>query len=200
MVASPWWSSNATTFSRPTLRSASLRSCLAIPAVRHLNPTIHHNGEVLVLATRPIVAVRRSGLRRAGSAAGQGDEITRAVDVLTSGGLERLQPLREKRTRHQRHAAVRTSSSFSWCRSSSSRRSFFSAAPSTRSTCCRPLAVGDAVQPGRRPDFRLPLVVLRHGRCCGRDQHRGSRLLHVRLHRNDRVDLPGGLQDPNLTL
>lgn len=55
------------------------------PAVRHLNPEIHHAGRRLVLATRLIGAVRRSALRRTGSVAGQGDEITRAVDVLMGG-------------------------------------------------------------------------------------------------------------------
>lgn len=55
------------------------------PAVRHLNPTIRHGDSHLVLATRLIGAVRRSGLRRTGSAADQGDDIARAVDVLMSG-------------------------------------------------------------------------------------------------------------------
>ena len=55
------------------------------PVVRHLNPKIRHGGRRLVLATRLIGAVRRSSLRRAGSAADQGDEITRAVDVLMGG-------------------------------------------------------------------------------------------------------------------
>lgn len=55
------------------------------PAVRHLNPEIDHGGRRLVLATRLIGAVRRSALRRTGSAAGQGDAITRAVDVLMGG-------------------------------------------------------------------------------------------------------------------
>lgn len=55
------------------------------PAIRHLNPVIQHDGQGLVLATRLIAAVRRSSLRRVGSAAGQGDEITRAVDVLMGG-------------------------------------------------------------------------------------------------------------------
>ncbi len=55
------------------------------PAVRHLNPTIRHGDRNLVLATRLIAAVRRSALRRTGSAAGQGYEITRAVDVLMGG-------------------------------------------------------------------------------------------------------------------
>lgn len=52
------------------------------PSVRRLNPVIEVNGEQLVLATRLIASVRRSGLCRAGSAADQADEITRAVDVL----------------------------------------------------------------------------------------------------------------------
>jgi toxin CcdB len=55
------------------------------PAVRQLNPEIRHGERRLVLATRLIAAVRRSSLRRAGSAAAQGDAITRAVDVLTGG-------------------------------------------------------------------------------------------------------------------
>jgi toxin CcdB len=55
------------------------------PAVRHLNPTILHDGRPLVLATRLIAAVRRASLRRVGSAAAQGDEITRAIDVLIAG-------------------------------------------------------------------------------------------------------------------
>ena len=55
------------------------------PAVRHLNPTIRHDGRDFVLATRLIAAVRRSGLRRVGSVAEQGHDITRAVDVLMAG-------------------------------------------------------------------------------------------------------------------
>ena len=55
------------------------------PAIRHLNPTICHDGREIVLATRLIAAVRRSSLRRVGSAAEQGDEITRAIDVLMAG-------------------------------------------------------------------------------------------------------------------
>jgi toxin CcdB len=55
------------------------------PAVRHLNPEIRHGERRLVLATRLIAAVRRSELRRTGSAAEQGDAITRAVDVLMGG-------------------------------------------------------------------------------------------------------------------
>ncbi len=55
------------------------------PAVKHLNPVIFHDGRDLVLATRLIAAVRRSALRRSGSAADQGDRITRAIDVLISG-------------------------------------------------------------------------------------------------------------------
>lgn len=55
------------------------------PAVRHLNPVIHHGDQNLVLATRLITAVRRSGVRRKGSVADQGDYITRAVDVLMGG-------------------------------------------------------------------------------------------------------------------
>ena len=55
------------------------------PAVRQLNPEIHHNGRKLILATRLIAAVRRSSLKRTGSAADQGDLITRAVDFLMAG-------------------------------------------------------------------------------------------------------------------
>ncbi|MBW4985717.1 CcdB family protein [Mameliella sp. CS4] len=55
------------------------------PAVRHLNPGIRHKGQDLILATRLIAAVRRSSLRRTGNVAGQGDVITRAVDVLMGG-------------------------------------------------------------------------------------------------------------------
>lgn len=55
------------------------------PAIRHLNPEIRHAGRRLVLATRLIASVRRASLRRTGSAAAQGDEITRAVDVLMGG-------------------------------------------------------------------------------------------------------------------
>lgn len=55
------------------------------PAVRHLNPEIQLNGRLLILATRLIAAVRRSSLNRTGSVADQGDQITRAVDVLMAG-------------------------------------------------------------------------------------------------------------------
>jgi toxin CcdB len=55
------------------------------PAVRHLNPEIRYGERRLVLATRLIAAVRRSSLRRTGSATTQGDEITRAIDVLLRG-------------------------------------------------------------------------------------------------------------------
>lgn len=55
------------------------------PAIRHLNPEILHGGRRLILATRLIAPVRRSSLRRTGSVADQGDQITRAVDVLLSG-------------------------------------------------------------------------------------------------------------------
>ena len=55
------------------------------PAIRFLNPVIEVNGEGLVLATRLIASVRRAGLTRISSAAGQGDEITRAIDVLMAG-------------------------------------------------------------------------------------------------------------------
>lgn len=55
------------------------------PAVQHLNPELQNDGRSLILATRLITAVRRSSLRRTGSVAGQGDLITRAVDVLMAG-------------------------------------------------------------------------------------------------------------------
>jgi toxin CcdB len=55
------------------------------PAVKHLNPEIRHQDRTLVLATRLIAAVRRSSLRRTGSVADQGDDVTRALDVLMSG-------------------------------------------------------------------------------------------------------------------
>ena len=55
------------------------------PAVRHLNPEIQCDGRRLILATRLIAAVRRSSLQRTGNVAGQGDLITRAVDVLMAG-------------------------------------------------------------------------------------------------------------------
>ncbi|MCB9943058.1 MAG: CcdB family protein [Geminicoccaceae bacterium] len=55
------------------------------PAVRHLNPAIRVGDEHLVLATRLIGAVRRASLRRVGNASEQGNEITRAVDVLMIG-------------------------------------------------------------------------------------------------------------------
>ncbi len=57
----------------------------AYPAIRHLNPVIHHAGQDLILATRLIAAVRRAALTREGSVADQGDAITRAVDVLMGG-------------------------------------------------------------------------------------------------------------------
>jgi toxin CcdB len=55
------------------------------PAVSRLNPVIRHDGRDLILATRLIAAVRRAALRRTGSAAAQGDDILRAIDVLTGG-------------------------------------------------------------------------------------------------------------------
>lgn len=55
------------------------------PAVKQLNPQIYFDGVDLVLATRLIAAVRRSNLQRIGNAADQGDQITRAVDVLMAG-------------------------------------------------------------------------------------------------------------------
>jgi toxin CcdB len=54
------------------------------PAVR-LNPEIVHDGRRYILATRLIAAVRRARLRRTGDVAAQGDEITRAIDVLMAG-------------------------------------------------------------------------------------------------------------------
>jgi len=54
--------------------------------IRTLNPDpIRAGAQRLVLATRVIAAVRRSSLRRKGSAADQGVAITRAVDVLMGG-------------------------------------------------------------------------------------------------------------------
>ena len=55
------------------------------PAVAQLNPGFVVEGRPLVLATRLIAAVRRSAIRRVGSLAGEGDRITRAVDILMSG-------------------------------------------------------------------------------------------------------------------
>jgi toxin CcdB len=55
------------------------------PAVQRLNPELQHNGKRLILATRLIAAVQRSSLRRTGNVAGQGDLITRAVDILIAG-------------------------------------------------------------------------------------------------------------------
>lgn len=55
------------------------------PAVRLLNPTIRVGDEQLILATRLIGAVQRAGLRRAGDASAQAEEITRAVDILMAG-------------------------------------------------------------------------------------------------------------------
>jgi len=55
------------------------------PAIRTLNPEIRHDGRDLVLATRLIVAVRRSALRLSGNVADQQDAITRAVDILMHG-------------------------------------------------------------------------------------------------------------------
>ena len=55
------------------------------PAVLHLNPMIRMGGRDLFLATRLIAAVRRSALRQVGTAEEQGDEITRAIDVLMGG-------------------------------------------------------------------------------------------------------------------
>jgi len=55
------------------------------PAVAGFNPVIRFEGGEYVLATRLIAAVRRAGLRRVRSAAAQGDEVVRAVDVLMGG-------------------------------------------------------------------------------------------------------------------
>lgn len=55
------------------------------PAVKQLNPQIDVDGVHLILATRLIAAVRRSSLERTGNVAEQGDQITRAVDVLMAG-------------------------------------------------------------------------------------------------------------------
>lgn len=55
------------------------------PAVRQLNPEIVHEGCSFILATRLISAVRRTSLRRTGNVADQGDQITRAIDVLMAG-------------------------------------------------------------------------------------------------------------------
>ncbi len=55
------------------------------PAVRFLNPQIDFDGQVFILATRLIGAVRRAHLRRVGTIEPQGDHVTRAVDVLMSG-------------------------------------------------------------------------------------------------------------------
>lgn len=55
------------------------------PAIRHLNPVIPHAGRDLILATRLIASVRRSALRRTGSARAHQAEITRAVDILMAG-------------------------------------------------------------------------------------------------------------------
>lgn len=55
------------------------------PAVTRLNPVIEVAGSPLVLATRLIASVRRAGLRRVGTASAQGDQITRAIDVLMGG-------------------------------------------------------------------------------------------------------------------
>ncbi|MGB0660874.1 MAG: CcdB family protein [Mangrovicoccus sp.] len=55
------------------------------PAIRLLNPTIKYDGRDYVLATRLIASVRRKALSRVGSVYTQGDEITRAIDILMSG-------------------------------------------------------------------------------------------------------------------
>ena len=58
---------------------------LDYPAVRQLNPEIVHEGRRLILATRLIAPVRRASLHRTGNVAEQGDQITRAIDVLMAG-------------------------------------------------------------------------------------------------------------------
>jgi len=55
------------------------------PAVCQLNPEIVHDGRSFILATRLMSAVRRTSLRRTGNVADQGDQITRAIDVLMAG-------------------------------------------------------------------------------------------------------------------
>lgn len=55
------------------------------PAIKDLNPTITLHGRDWVLATRLIASVQRSALRKVGTAAAQGDQIIRAVDILMSG-------------------------------------------------------------------------------------------------------------------
>lgn len=55
------------------------------PAVRLLNPEIVYSGRRFVLATRLIAAVRRVSLRKTGNVADQGDQVTRAIDVLMAG-------------------------------------------------------------------------------------------------------------------
>ena len=58
---------------------------LNYPAVRYLNPDIVHDGARYVLATRLIASVKRTKLRWTGTVSDQGDQITRAIDVLMSG-------------------------------------------------------------------------------------------------------------------
>jgi toxin CcdB len=55
------------------------------PAARHLNPIFDFDGRRLVLATRLIVSVRRSALRRVGTVAEQSDLVVRALHTLLSG-------------------------------------------------------------------------------------------------------------------
>ena len=55
------------------------------PAVNRLNPKIRHDGHSYILATRLIAAVRRSAVKRVGTAQSQADEITRAIDILLAG-------------------------------------------------------------------------------------------------------------------
>lgn len=55
------------------------------PVVTKLNPMIHVGDKSYALATRLIAPVLRAQLRYVGTAADQGDEITRAIDVLMGG-------------------------------------------------------------------------------------------------------------------
>lgn len=55
------------------------------PAVGQLNPIITFRGQNYVLATRMIAALRRARLEKVGDISGQGDAVTRAIDILMSG-------------------------------------------------------------------------------------------------------------------
>ncbi len=55
------------------------------PAITKLNPTIGFCDDAFVLATRMIASVRRNTVKKVGTARGQRDEITRAIDILMSG-------------------------------------------------------------------------------------------------------------------